>query len=55
MYIQYCTNHSLTSRYGQTASGKTHTMIGNDEEPGIIPLAISELFEYISEVRVSSL
>ncbi|GAA5893182.1 hypothetical protein JCM6882_003906 [Rhodosporidiobolus microsporus] len=33
--------------YGQTASGKTHTMMGSDEEPGIIPLAIDELFCFI--------
>ena len=25
--------------YGQTASGKTHTMQGTAAEPGIIPLA----------------
>ncbi|GAA5923779.1 uncharacterized protein JCM15063_003761 [Sporobolomyces koalae] len=33
--------------YGQTASGKTHTMMGSANEPGIIPLAIDELFSYI--------
>ncbi|GAA5980414.1 hypothetical protein JCM5350_001490 [Sporobolomyces pararoseus] len=33
--------------YGQTASGKTHTMMGSSNEPGIIPLAIDELFSYI--------
>ncbi|GAA6044376.1 hypothetical protein JCM8097_004902 [Rhodosporidiobolus ruineniae] len=33
--------------YGQTASGKTHTMMGSPEEPGIIPLAIDELFSCI--------
>ncbi|GAA5828070.1 hypothetical protein JCM11251_005717 [Rhodosporidiobolus azoricus] len=33
--------------YGQTASGKTHTMMGSPEEPGVIPLAIDELFSYI--------
>lgn len=38
--------------YGQTASGKTHTMMGTDDEPGVIPLAISELFDYIHTVRV---
>ncbi|KAM0792007.1 hypothetical protein ACM66B_007118 [Microbotryomycetes sp. NB124-2] len=35
--------------YGQTASGKTHTMMGSETEPGIIPLAIDELFNYIHE------
>lgn len=34
--------------YGQTGSGKTHTMTGSDEEPGILPLAISDIFQRIS-------
>ncbi|WVO18606.1 hypothetical protein L204_106325 [Cryptococcus depauperatus] len=33
--------------YGQTASGKTHTLTGSTLEPGIIPLAISDLFAQI--------
>ncbi|WVQ84221.1 hypothetical protein IAT38_006372 [Cryptococcus sp. DSM 104549] len=33
--------------YGQTASGKTHTLTGSPSEPGIIPLAISDLFAQI--------
>ncbi|KWU47330.1 kinesin-domain-containing protein, partial [Rhodotorula sp. JG-1b] len=33
--------------YGQTASGKTHTMLGSPSEPGIIPLAVDELFSHI--------
>lgn len=33
--------------YGQTASGKTHTLTGSSSEPGIIPLAISDLFAQI--------
>jgi Kinesin motor domain len=36
--------------YGQTSSGKTHTMKGSDTEPGIIPLAIQDLFHSIQEV-----
>ncbi|GAA5865939.1 hypothetical protein JCM3774_005528 [Rhodotorula dairenensis] len=35
--------------YGQTASGKTHTMLGSPSEPGIIPLAVDELFSHIHE------
>ncbi|KAF3339115.1 centromere-associated protein E [Carex littledalei] len=35
--------------YGQTSSGKTHTMKGSDAEPGIIPLAIQDLFHTIQE------
>ena len=35
--------------YGQTSSGKTHTMRGSDEEPGVIPSAIDEIFETIEK------
>lgn len=37
--------------YGQTSSGKTHTMRGHAEEAGIIPLAVADLFEEISSVN----
>lgn len=33
--------------YGQTASGKTFTLSGSDEEPGIIPRAMRDVFGYI--------
>ncbi|KIR52974.1 centromeric protein E [Cryptococcus gattii Ru294] len=33
--------------YGQTASGKTHTLTGSSSEPGIIPLSISDIFAQI--------
>ncbi|XP_021866877.1 kinesin-like protein KIN-7O [Spinacia oleracea] len=36
--------------YGQTNSGKTHTMRGSPSEPGVIPLAVRELFDIIQEV-----
>lgn len=36
--------------YGQTNSGKTHTMRGSIAEPGIIPLAVHDLFQSIEEV-----
>jgi hypothetical protein len=39
--------------YGQTSSGKTYTMMGHDDQPGVIPLAISDVFDYISDVTVS--
>ena len=35
--------------YGQTSSGKTHTMKGDNDAPGIIPLAISDIFTYIEQ------
>lgn len=34
--------------YGQTSSGKTYTMMGTMEEPGIIPLAIEHMFDAIA-------
>jgi len=37
--------------YGQTSSGKTHTMTGNRVEPGIIPLTFHEVFNYIDQVK----
>ncbi|CAH8259971.1 unnamed protein product [Arabidopsis lyrata] len=33
--------------YGQTNSGKTHTMRGSPIEPGVIPLAVHDLFDTI--------
>ncbi|CAN7942163.1 unnamed protein product, partial [Ixodes hexagonus] len=36
--------------YGQTASGKTRTMMGSDQEPGLIPLAVREVFNIIENV-----
>ena len=49
--------------YGQTSSGKTHTMHGDmDTEPGIVPLAVRDVFDSIEKcperefrVRVSYL
>ncbi|KAK9291270.1 hypothetical protein L1049_009458 [Liquidambar formosana] len=35
--------------YGQTNSGKTHTMRGSTTEPGVIPLAVRDLFDIIQE------
>ncbi|KAM9381539.1 centromere-associated protein E [Phaethornis superciliosus] len=36
--------------YGQTASGKTYTMMGNDDSVGIIPKAIQHVFKVICEI-----
>ncbi|KAM3402626.1 hypothetical protein ACQJBY_006466 [Aegilops geniculata] len=36
--------------YGVTSSGKTHTMHGDQNCPGIIPLAIKDVFSLIQEV-----
>ncbi|CAK9831931.1 Centromere-associated protein E [Anthophora retusa] len=34
--------------YGQTSSGKTYTMMGTTEEPGIVPLTIQHMFDAIT-------
>lgn len=34
--------------YGQTASGKTYTMSGEQSNPGIIPLAINYMFDVMN-------
>ena len=38
--------------YGQTTSGKTYTMIGDINNPGILPFALLDIFE---EIKVVSL
>ncbi|XP_055801402.1 kinesin-like protein KIN-7O isoform X2 [Solanum dulcamara] len=35
--------------YGQTSSGKTHTMRGSTNEPGVIPMSVQDLFNFIEE------
>ncbi|KAK8688997.1 hypothetical protein V6N13_087728 [Hibiscus sabdariffa] len=35
--------------YGQTNSGKTHTMRGSAAEPGVIPLAVHDLFDILQQ------
>ncbi|KAI9094579.1 P-loop containing nucleoside triphosphate hydrolase protein [Phlyctochytrium arcticum] len=37
--------------YGQTASGKTYSMMGVDEQPGVIPQAVDDIFAYIREQK----
>lgn len=37
--------------YGQTSSGKTHTMRGGGAEPGIIPMAVAEVFGLIEAAQ----
>lgn len=33
--------------YGQTSSGKTHTMKGDEKDPGLIPRTLKKLFEIL--------
>lgn len=39
--------HGTIFAYGQTSSGKTHTMLGTMENPGIIRMAAEQIFEEI--------
>ncbi|EJC99085.1 kinesin-domain-containing protein [Fomitiporia mediterranea MF3/22] len=39
--------NSVVFAYGQTASGKTYTLTGTDEQPGIIPRAMKDVFAFI--------
>ncbi|KAJ8595149.1 kinesin-domain-containing protein [Rhizopogon salebrosus TDB-379] len=39
--------NSVIFAYGQTASGKTFTLSGNEEQAGIIPRAMKDVFAYI--------
>ena len=36
--------------YGATGAGKTHTMMGTEETPGIMPLTLGDLFTKINEL-----
>ncbi|CAA7404294.1 unnamed protein product [Spirodela intermedia] len=37
--------------YGQTSSGKTYTMNGSEDDPGIIQLAVNDVFSSIEEIK----
>jgi len=37
--------------YGQTGAGKTYTMLGNPDQPGLAPLMIRELYKLIARDR----
>lgn len=40
--------------YGQTSTGKTYTMRGTDKNPGIIPIAIREIFKLLDDDKTIS-
>lgn len=41
--------NSTVFAYGQTSSGKTYTMTGTENQPGITPRAVEDVFKYIHE------
>jgi hypothetical protein len=40
--------HACIFAYGQTSSGKSHSIHGAHHDPGMIPLSISSIFDFIS-------
>ena len=46
-------NSGALIAYGQTASGKTHTMQGTPASPGLIPRAVVDVFRTYQRCRVS--
>ena len=45
--------HSSILAYGQTSTGKTFTMTGTRESPGLIPMAITDCFRYVQKSQES--
>ena len=51
--------HCCLFSYGQTGSGKSYSMIGNSENPGVVPLVFENIFGYLKnevgdyELRIS--
>lgn len=43
--------HTCIFAYGQTGSGKSHTMMGNESDPGLIPRTCQDLFERIESMK----
>ncbi|EME80435.1 uncharacterized protein MYCFIDRAFT_216225 [Pseudocercospora fijiensis CIRAD86] len=41
--------HGTVFAYGMTGTGKTFSMQGTAQQPGVIPLAITDIFSYIRE------
>ncbi|KAK9469051.1 P-loop containing nucleoside triphosphate hydrolase protein [Lipomyces arxii] len=46
--------HTCILAYGQTGSGKSYTMIGTEDEPGIIPRTCFDLFERIEHMTTAT-
>lgn len=44
--------HSCVLAYGQSATGKTHTMMGFPDDPGLTPLLCERVFGYLQETAV---
>ncbi|XP_056639224.1 uncharacterized protein LOC130446785 [Diorhabda sublineata] len=42
--------HSCVLAYGQSSTGKTHTMMGIPRDPGLIPSFCEKIFDYLQEM-----
>eukprot|EP01061_Rhynchopus_euleeides_P011013 TRINITY_DN20585_c0_g1_i1.p1 TRINITY_DN20585_c0_g1~~TRINITY_DN20585_c0_g1_i1.p1 ORF type:complete len:909 (+),score=368.03 TRINITY_DN20585_c0_g1_i1:31-2727(+) len=49
--VQSCMNgfNATVFAYGQTSSGKSYTMLGGGHSPGIVPLAVEDIFSIVSD------
>lgn len=44
--------NSTVFAYGATGAGKTHTMLGNEESPGIMYQTMKEVFKVLDDFKV---
>jgi kinesin family protein 18/19 len=44
--------NSTVFAYGQTGAGKTHTMLGNEQSPGIMFNTMKEVFRHVKKLAV---
>ena len=42
--------NSTIFMYGQTTSGKTFTMLGDMQNPGVLPYSLHDIFDIITKV-----
>ena len=49
LYVWHCFSGTVFA-YGQTSSGKTHTIAGDKKNPGVIGLAVEQIFNLIENV-----
>lgn len=46
--------HSCVLAYGQSSTGKTHTMMGNLNDEGITPRLCKSMFNYLEDTVVAN-
>ncbi|KAK9877506.1 hypothetical protein WA026_018615 [Henosepilachna vigintioctopunctata] len=46
--------HSCVLAYGQSSTGKTHTMMGFPHDPGLTPRLSQKIFEYLQESAIGN-